>query len=106
VTAVQAAINLLFADPNLSVAATYRPRAGAEVSVRLLRQRRGHSDFDAGFQVGATAPADHAELRVAEMAAPQEGDVLDLGGGERYRVRKAELDGERLVWLLDLDRVF
>ena len=101
-SAFAALANTLFADENLSAAATYHPKAGAAVALRVLRLPRQNTEFT-GFDVGASAPAERAEVRASDVAQPREGDTLKIGD-DRFRVRKAEKGDEGLTWLLDLDR--
>lgn len=102
-TVFDTGISTLHNDRNLSVSATYCPKNGAEVTLRAIKLSRGHTESNL-FTTGMSAPADVAEVRVADVAEPQEGDVLKIGT-ERFRVKKPEYDGERLTWRLDLARI-
>lgn len=96
-TVFTAAIDALFADPNLGLDAVYRA-GGADpgVPVRVIvRQPDRVGTFGEARIVAATLIID---VRVGELADPAEGDTLDIGGavfviqGEPFR------DAERLVW--------
>lgn len=100
-SALNSALATLFRDPNISVPAIYYPKAGAAVTLRVIRPARGSTEF-AGFEVGASAPAEQAEVRVADIGQPREGDTLQIGS-DRFRVRKVER-GRLATWLLDLAR--
>lgn len=81
-------------------AATYTPSGGSAVNVTvIMKTPEGNL---AGFHTGAWRPGRVADVRASEVAAPAEGDVLEVGG-ETFIVRGARADPERLVWTLDLD---
>jgi hypothetical protein len=99
-TAFAAAIDALFADPNLGFDAVYRV-GGAEsgMPVRVILRRPDRvGEFGETRIVAATLLID---VRVGELADPAEGDTLDIGGavfviqGEPFR------DAERLVWTIE-----
>jgi hypothetical protein len=103
-SAFSAALATLHADPNMSAAATYSPKAGASAAVRIVWRPRGNTDYGP-FEVRASVPAYQAEVLASALANdPVEGDLLRVDG-VNYKVRKAERDGEQLTWLLDLDRL-
>ncbi len=79
---------------------SYTPSGGpaADVTV-ILKTPEGNLS---GFDTGAWRPGRVADVRASEVAAPAEGDVLEVGG-ESFIVRGARADAERLVWTLDLD---
>jgi hypothetical protein len=56
------------------------------------------------FDAGIAAPAHVADVRVAELPAPQAGDRLVVDA-VTYTIRQAHQDAERLVWRLDLDPI-
>jgi hypothetical protein len=80
--------------------ATYQPVGGGSLTVRVIfGQAREVSGL---FDTGLAAPAHIADIRFAEIASPQTGDLL-IVDGETHLVRQAHQDPERLVWRLDLD---
>ena len=95
------ALDDLFADPHLARDALWRAGGvGDGVPVRLILRR---PDQDAAlFDVGASLPQLAAEVRASEVAAPAEGDLVEVDGAS-YRVRGAERDSERLLWRLALE---
>ena len=100
-TVFAAAIDDLFADPNLACDAFWR--AGGNdpaVPVRVIARRPDSATLQ--FEVRASLPAMIADVRASEVAQPVEGDRLTIGAAT-YVVRKAEADGEGLIWRLDLD---
>ncbi len=101
-SAFSGSLNTLFRDPNMSVAATYCPLAGPEVSLRALFWE----PEEAGAQilgVGQYLPAYLAEVRSSDVAEPREGDELVIDS-VRYRVSKAERKADGLAWRLDLEK--
>ena len=98
-TAIAAAIDLLFADPNMARAAVYTPDGGAPVEVRVVAKR---PDEIVGFgETRIHAGTTLFDVRVSEVAAPRPGDRLSLGG-EDYLVQGEPVgDTERLVWTLE-----
>ncbi|MEM1344738.1 MAG: hypothetical protein AAGI34_09190 [Pseudomonadota bacterium] len=101
--AFAAGLDAVFRDPNLSLAATYTPANGdPSFPARLvLRREEEPLSFGAARILSSTEPAKF-EVRVGEIAAPAEGDVIELGDGTRYIVQGAPVrDAEGLLWLLD-----
>jgi hypothetical protein len=95
-----AAIDALFADPNLARTALYRPGGiGDGVPVRVIAKRNDQvSEFSDISVVSATARFD---LRVTEVPAPAEGDTITLDG-ETFVIQGEPLrDTERQVWSID-----
>ena len=101
-TAFQAAIDALFADPSIAQSATHEPIPGGgsqEVSVVVRRPDRLAEGFD------------HTELRLtttvievrASEATPAAGDVFELADGSRHVVQGAPTreDPDRLIWSCD-----
>lgn len=100
-TAFSAAASVLFADPNLSVEATYRPAAGGSSTVRAIRTTPAATEFS-GFGSGAVQTSYGADVLVSSVSSPQEGDEIEFDDGT-FIVRKATLDPSLLVWRLDLN---
>lgn len=99
-TAFTAAIDALFGDPHLSVAATYTPAAGSPVAVRVIWSKS--DEVWHGLQTGLVAPKLVADLRVSDVADPAEDDTIEIGG-TTYTVDGApRRDREGLVWKLGL----
>ena len=106
VTAFDTACEVLFSDPNLGESGTYTPNSGAAVSLKVIRNSRKMEQVGDPFgRVGHHIPAHSAEVLVRELAAePEDGDCLQVGD-EKFKVRSAEQDEEKLVWRLNLDKV-
>ncbi len=81
--------------------ATYQPIGGGSLVVRVILGQA--TEVSGLFDAGLAAPAHIADVRIAEVAAPQTGDLLTVEG-TTYIVRQAHQDPERLVWRLDLDK--
>ena len=86
-TAIAAAIDLLFADPNMARAAVYTPDGGAPVEVRVVAKR---PDEIVGFgETRIHAGTTLLDVRVSEVAAPRPGDgVKAAGDGLKGSLRK------------------
>lgn len=98
-TAFAAALDALFADPNIATDATYTPSGGGPVSVRVIARS---PDEIVGFGDtrihAATAVFD---VRVSEISTPTDGDILEVGGEAFVVQGQPERDGDRLIWTLD-----
>lgn len=100
------AIDDLFADANLAVAAVYTPAAGPAASVRAMTHRAEETGARLhGTMVRLSAAAQETALRVqirkAEVAAPARGDSVTIDG-ITHPVLRVELDDAGLVWHLGL----
>jgi hypothetical protein len=99
-SAFAAAIDALFADPNLAAEALCRA-GGADpgIPVRVIVRRPDRiGDF------GETRIASETEtfdVRTSEIAKPVEGDTLEIDG-IRYVIQGEPLrDSERLIWTIE-----
>ncbi|MBX6322612.1 MAG: hypothetical protein IRY94_12345 [Rhodospirillaceae bacterium] len=96
-TLLSAALDDLFADPNLAQDAFWRASGlGTAVPVRVILRRPDRAgDFG---ETRLVAPAILVELRTAEVPSLAEGDTIEVDG-VRYLVQGAPMrDGARLVW--------
>ena len=99
-TAVAAALDALFADPNIGEDAVYIADGGAPVLVRVVsRQADAITDFGDARLWSETTRID---LRVAEVPAPRPGDRLEMDGDAFLIQGEPVRDRERLVWTVDL----
>ena len=98
-TAFAAAVDALFADPNLAREAVYEPADGDPFPVRVIARRA-----DAVTEFGEArlwSETTRFDVRASEIAAPRPGDHLSIDG-TAYIVQGEPLrDRERLVWTLD-----
>ncbi|WP_375572645.1 hypothetical protein ABWH93_06325 [Seohaeicola saemankumensis] len=100
-TAFAAAVDLLFADPNLSTPALYQQSGiGAERGVRVMRRNPDRFvEFGAARLVSDSVVLD---VRVSDCPELAAGDRFEIGG-EIFVVQGAsQRDRERLVWTLEL----
>lgn len=98
-TAFVAAIDSLFADPNIAQDAVYVATAGTAIPVRVIARRPDAvSDFAGGRIASATAVFD---LRFSDVATPRPGDRIELDGDAFLVQGEPRRDAQRLVWSLD-----
>lgn len=99
-SAFAAAIDALFADPNLGTAAVWRAGgANPGMPVRVIvRQPDRIGNFGETRIATATLVID---VRVSEVAAPAEGDTIEMDGVVSVIQGTPLRDGEQLVWTLD-----
>ena len=98
--AFAAAIEMLFADPNIGIEAIYTSDGGAPVLVRAVVRRPDEvtSFGDARLRSETT----RIDLRVAEVPNPRPGDQLEIDS-EAFLIQGEPVrDSERLVWTVDL----
>jgi hypothetical protein len=101
VTAFDIMIDAEFSDPNLSVAATYRPLAGGSLSIRAVR--RGPVSEINMLQTRANVPAYAIDVRFSEVSQPRNGDQLDIDD-DSFIVKSYEADSEKLIWKLNVTK--
>ena len=95
-----AAVDVLFADPNIGHDAVYTPDGGAAVLVRVVVRRA-----DAITEFGEArlwSETTRIDLRVAEVPAPRPGDRIEIDGEAFLLQGEPVRDRERLVWTVDL----
>lgn len=80
------------------VAALYRPKAGSDAAVTVIRKRVDEIDF--GIR-GAVVPKAALDVRVSEIEQPAEGDLVEIGD-KTFAVLSFFADSERLTWTLAL----
>jgi hypothetical protein len=99
-TAFAAAIDVLFADPNLGTDAVYRASdadPGTMIRV-IIRQPDRVGTF------GETRIATETtifDIRASDINAPAEGDTIEMDGAVYVIQGEPIRDAERLVWTLD-----
>jgi hypothetical protein len=95
-----AAIDNLFADPNIARDATYIADGSAPKLVRAVIRR---ADEVNGFgDARLWSETTRIDLRVAEMPAPRPGDRIEIDG-EAFLIQGEPVrDRERLIWTVDL----
>ena len=99
--AVSAAIDRIFADPNMAADAFWTP-VGINVPVAcrvILKSPDLTSEFSGARLVSDTVVAD---VRVSQVASPANRDRIDIGT-VRYIIQGSpRRDRERLVWTMEL----
>lgn len=99
-SAFAAAVDLLFADPNIGKDAVYTPEGGTPVPVRIIARR---ADEVTGFgEARLWSETTRIDLRVAEVSAPRPGDRIEIDGDAFLIQGEPVRDRERLVWTVDL----
>ena len=97
--AFAAAVDMLFADPNIAFDAVYTPAGGEPMMARVIARR---PDEIVGFgDTRVHAATAMFDVRVSEVPAPAESDTLEIGG-ETFIVQGEPIrDREGLIWSLD-----
>ena len=99
-TVFAAAIDALFADPNLARHGVYRPGgSGMGIPVRVVPRQPGRiGGFGETRIASETATID---ARTSEIAEPAEGDTLDVDGVTYVIQGTPVRDAERLIWTIE-----
>jgi hypothetical protein len=98
-SAFAAAVDALFADPNLGRAATYEPADGDPFPVRVIA-RRADAITDFG-EARLWSETTRVDVRVSEVETPRPGDRVVIEGDAFVIQGEPLRDRERLVWTLD-----
>ena len=95
-----AAIDMLFADGNISRDAVYIADGGTPVLIRVVTRR---ADEITGIgEARLWSEATRIDLRVGEVANPRPGDRIEIDG-EAFLIQGEPVrDRERLIWTVDL----
>jgi len=99
-SAFDAAIEMLFADPNIGVEAIYTADGGAPVLVRLIARRA--DDVTEFGDARLWSETTRVDLQVAEVPNPRPGDRIEIEGDAFLIQGEPVRDRERLVWTVDL----
>jgi len=99
-SAFAAAVDLLFADPNIGRDAIYTPDGGIAVPVRTIARRA--DELTSFGEARLWSETIRIDLRVAEVANPRPGDQFAIDGGAFLVQGEPVRDRERLVWTVDL----
>jgi hypothetical protein len=94
------AVDVLFADPNIATDAAWRAgSADPGMPVRVIvRQPDRIGNFGETRIAAATLVID---VRVSEIAAPAEGDMIEMNGTLYVIQGEPIRDAERLVWTME-----
>jgi hypothetical protein len=95
-----AAIDNLFADPNIARDATYIAEGGAPRLIRVVTRR---ADEVTSFgEARLWSETTRIDIRVAEVLDPRPGDRVEIAG-DAFLIQGEPLrDRERLIWTVDL----
>ena len=96
-SAIDRALEALYADPNLAVTAEYASLLGSAFTVPVMRSCP-QQEF-AGIDARATLGLVQLTLRRSDVPSPVAGDRLTLAG-TTYRIDGVEPDRQALEWRL------
>lgn len=99
-TAFDAAVAALFADPNIGRDAVYTADGGAAIPARVIARR---ADAVTNFgDARLWSETTRIDVRIAEVPNPRPGDRIEIDG-EAFLIQGEPVrDRERLVWTVDL----
>ncbi|PQO22051.1 hypothetical protein C2I36_14995 [Rhodobacteraceae bacterium WD3A24] len=99
-TAFSAAIDAIFADPNMAVDAIWKAGgSGSGVSLRAVRRSPDQiATFGESRFVSDTTTLD---IRVSEAPTLTEGDTLEVGSETFQVIGEPMQDSDRLVWTVE-----
>ena len=90
----------LFADEDMAVAGTYKPKVGFVQSVRVMMRRE--EDGEGLFSTGAVVGRLMADISTSELPAAVEGDTLTIDDTSYLVASVERRDTDRLIWSLSL----
>ena len=100
-TAFAAAIDALFANPNLGANAIYRG-GGGEAPGTMIRAIVRQPDRVGTFGETRIATATTLfDIRTSDIIAPAEGDIIEMNGTIYVIQGEPVRDAERLIWILE-----
>lgn len=99
-TAFAVAVDLLFADPNITREAVYIIEGGSPLLVRVATRRA--DDVTTFGDARLWSETTRVDLRVSEVPSPRPGDRLELDGDAFLVQGEPTRDRERLIWTLNL----
>jgi hypothetical protein len=98
-TAFAAAIDDLFADPNIASDAVYTPTGGDPMTVRVIARRPNEIVGFGDTRIHASTAM--FDVRVSEVPAPAEGDALEIGDDTYVIQGEPVRDRDGLIWSVD-----
>lgn len=100
-SAFSAAMDAIFADPNMAADATWSFR-GIDPPVACRVILKSPDDMTGWGDARIVSETVLADVRVSDVVAPESGDVVAIGA-DYYRIQgKPRRDRERLVWTMEL----
>lgn len=101
--AFSAAIDAIFADPNMAADAFWQDQAtGPLVACRVMTKAPDRETEFGGARLWSDTTT--IDVRVAEIAQPRPGDRFLIGTENHLVQGEPARDRERLVWTVDLRR--
>jgi hypothetical protein len=99
-SAFTAAIDTLFADPNLGVDAIYRAGgAGEAITLRAIVRQPDRVGTYGETRIATETTI--VDIRTSDIVAPVEGDTIKMSGAVYVIQGEPIRDAERLVWTLE-----
>ncbi len=99
-SAFAAAVDALFADPDIASDVVYVAAGGTPKLVRAVLKR---ADEVTGFgQAQIWSETQRVDLRVADVPDPRPGDRVEIEGAAFLIQGEPLRDAERLIWTVDL----
>ncbi|HHL22958.1 MAG TPA: hypothetical protein ENJ52_15720 [Aliiroseovarius sp.] len=99
-SAFAAAVDALFADPDIASDVIYVTAGGTPKLVRAVLKR---ADEVTGFgQAQIWSETQRLDLRVADVHDPRPGDRVEIDGAAFLIQGEPIRDAERLIWTVDL----
>ncbi|WP_298195619.1 hypothetical protein [Novosphingobium sp.] len=97
-TAFSAAIDAIFADPNMAAEAVWRTQTAPQTAIpcRVILTRPDLQQTYGDARI--TSDTTMLDVRVSEVAAPQAGDRVTIGGEVLVIQGEPLRDRERLAW--------
>jgi hypothetical protein len=99
-TAFAAAIDILFADPNLGVGAIYRV-GGADPGTMIRAIIRRPDRIGTFGETRIATETTIFDIRTSDINAPAEGDTIEMNGTIYVIQGEPIRDAERLVWTIE-----
>ncbi len=99
-TAFAAAMDVLFADINMAVDATWYPAGGAPQPIRVIR--KAPDDVTSFGSAQILSETTLVDVRTSEMANPRPGDGISIGADNFTIQGEPKRDRDRLIWTLEL----
>ena len=99
-SALDVALDALFADSNIARDAVYIAEGGTPHLVRAVARRA--DDITSFGDVRLWSETTRIDLRVAEVPEPRPGDRIEIEGDAFLIQGEPVRDRERLIWTVDL----
>ena len=99
-TAFDAAMAVLFADPNIGRTVIYTVEGGQPRELRAILRRP--DDVTSFGDARLWSEVTRMDLRVADVPAPRPGDRVQIDGDAFVIQSEPQRDSERLIWTISL----